>query len=97
MHHGAEFASKGVASNEPVMPLIPDNMAFRQRLGALPVTTYQAGERVLVAGSKTGRLLILKKGAVAIVKDNIDAGTAPRPRHSGIGFIEKPSLGRSAT
>jgi CRP/FNR family cyclic AMP-dependent transcriptional regulator len=76
MHHGAQFASKGVASNEPVMPLIPDSMAFRQRLGALPVTTYQAGERVLVAGSKTGRLLILKKGAVAIVKDNIEIAKA---------------------
>ena len=58
------------------MPLIPDSMAFRQRLGALPVTTYQAGERVLVAGSKTGRLLILKKGAVAIVKDNIEIAKA---------------------
>ena len=54
------------------MPLIPDSVGFQQRLGNLPITTYQAGERVLVSGSKTERLLILKKGAVAIIKDNVE-------------------------
>jgi CRP/FNR family transcriptional regulator, cyclic AMP receptor protein len=54
------------------MPLIPDSTGFQRRLGNLPVTTYQAGERVLVSGSRTGRLLILKKGAVAIIKDNVE-------------------------
>jgi CRP/FNR family cyclic AMP-dependent transcriptional regulator len=33
------------------------------------LATYQAGETVLAAGSRTGQLLILSKGAVAIVKD----------------------------
>ena len=54
------------------MPLIPDSVGFQQRLGNLPITTYQAGERVLVSGSRTERLLILKKGAVAIIKDNVE-------------------------
>ena len=54
------------------MPLIPDSTIFQQRLGVLPVTTYQAGELVLVAGSRTDRLLILKKGAVTIIKDTIE-------------------------
>jgi len=57
---------------EQSMPLIPDSVGFQQRLGNLPVTTYQAGERVLVSGSRTERLLILKKGAVAIIKDNVE-------------------------
>jgi CRP/FNR family transcriptional regulator, cyclic AMP receptor protein len=35
----------------------------------MPLTTYQPGETVLAAGTKTGRLLILKKGAVAIRKN----------------------------
>jgi len=47
-------------------------VGFQRRLGNLPITTYQAGERVLVSGSRTERLLILKKGAVAIIKDNVE-------------------------
>jgi CRP/FNR family cyclic AMP-dependent transcriptional regulator len=57
---------------EQSMPLIPDSVGFQQRLGNLPIITYQAGERVLVSGSRTERLLILKKGAVAIIKDNVE-------------------------
>jgi CRP-like cAMP-binding protein len=49
------------------MPLIPDTML--RRIATLPLATYQAGETVLVAGTKTGRLLILRKGAVAIEKE----------------------------
>jgi CRP/FNR family transcriptional regulator, cyclic AMP receptor protein len=53
------------------MHVIPDRAVFQKRLGALPLATYKIGETVLAAGSKTGRLLILKKGAVAIVKEAI--------------------------
>ena len=49
------------------MPLIPNTML--RRIATLPLATYQAGETVLVAGTKTGRLLILRKGAVAIEKE----------------------------
>jgi hypothetical protein len=50
------------------MPLIPDNAAFQNSLASLPLVTYQPGETVIVGGSKSGRLLILRKGTVAIVK-----------------------------
>ncbi|MGA8825060.1 MAG: hypothetical protein WB613_19760 [Pseudolabrys sp.] len=43
----------------------------------LPLATYRADEVVLAAGSTTGRLLFLKEGAVAIVRQ----GTPNR--HSG--------------
>jgi hypothetical protein len=39
------------------MPPIPDSAVFQERLAALPVATYQAGETVFAAGSRTGRLL----------------------------------------
>jgi CRP/FNR family cyclic AMP-dependent transcriptional regulator len=61
------------------MPLIPDSAVFQQRLGALPLATYQAGENVLTAGSRTGQLLILKKGAVAIVKETIEIAKVAEP------------------
>src|ERR1700730_14614265 len=61
------------------MPLIPDSAVFLKRIGALPLVTYQAGENVLTAGSRTGRLLILKKGAVVIVKENIEIAKVAEP------------------
>src|SRR5436190_3915506 len=61
------------------MHLISDVAAFQNRLDALPLTTYKIGETVLAAGSRTGRLLILKKGAVAIVKENIKIAKVTEP------------------
>jgi CRP/FNR family transcriptional regulator, cyclic AMP receptor protein len=61
------------------MPTIPDNAVFQQRLAALPVATYQAGETVFAAGSRTGRLLILRKGAVVIVKENVEIAKVAEP------------------
>ena len=61
------------------MPLIPDSASFLKRIGALPLVTYQAGENVLTAGSRTGRLLILKKGAVVVVKDTIEIAKVAEP------------------
>jgi CRP/FNR family transcriptional regulator, cyclic AMP receptor protein len=46
---------------------------------ALPMATYRAGEAVLTAGSKTGQLLILKRGAVAILKDSIEIARVQEP------------------
>jgi CRP-like cAMP-binding protein len=59
--------------------IIPDIAMFQKRLGALPLATYKAGETVLVAGSKTGRLLILKRGAVTIVKEAIEIAKVAEP------------------
>jgi CRP-like cAMP-binding protein len=54
------------------MPSTSDTAAFQRSLAALPLATYQAGETVLAAESRTGRLLILKEGAVAVVKEGIE-------------------------
>jgi len=61
------------------MPLIPDAAVLQKRLAALPLMTYQAGDTVFDAGSRTGRLLILRKGAVAIVKGGIEIATVVEP------------------
>jgi CRP/FNR family cyclic AMP-dependent transcriptional regulator len=61
------------------MPPILDRAIFQEMLAALPVTTYQAGETVFAAGSRTGRLLILRDGAVAIVKDDVEIATVAEP------------------
>ena len=47
-----------------------DDAAFEKMFSALPVTTYHAGETVMSDGSKTGRLLILKSGEVAVIKNS---------------------------
>jgi len=44
--------------------LIPDVAAFETRLAALPREKHAAREAVLSAGSKTGKLLFLRSGAV---------------------------------
>ena len=61
------------------MPPIPDSAVFQERLAALPVATYQAGETVFAAGSRTGRLLILRKGAVVIVKEDVEIAKVAEP------------------
>jgi CRP/FNR family transcriptional regulator, cyclic AMP receptor protein len=49
-----------------------NDAALAKTLAALPTATYGAGEAVLTAGSKTGQLLILKSGTVAILKGSIE-------------------------
>jgi CRP-like cAMP-binding protein len=66
-------------NEEHGMPLIPDSAVFLKRIGALPLVTYRAGENVLTAGSRTGRLLILKKGAVVVVKETIEIAKVAEP------------------
>ena len=57
------------------IPLIPDIALFQRKLAGFPLATYQADECVLTAGSKTGRLLIVKEGAVEVVRE---ASRSPR-------------------
>src|SRR5215469_11325830 len=61
------------------MHLMPDSAIFGRRLAAFPITTYEAGETVIAAGSRTDRLLILKSGKVAIVKKNIEIAKVAEP------------------
>jgi len=58
---------------------LADKAAFQNSLSDLPVVTYQPGETVIVDGSKTGRLLILKKGNVAIVKEDTEIAKVAEP------------------
>ena len=60
------------------MPLIPST-AVLQSIATLPLATYQAGETVLTAGTKTGRLLILRKGAVTIEKEGTEIARVTEP------------------
>ena len=47
-------------------------MAFEKLVATLPQVTYRTGDTVLGAGLNTGRLLILKSGAVVILKDSVE-------------------------
>src|SRR5213593_3118443 len=60
-------------------PLIPDIAIFQRKLATLPLETYQAGETVLRAASTTGRLLILKEGEVAVVKEGVEIARVTEP------------------
>src|SRR6516165_1458406 len=64
---------------EGASPLTRDKVDFQNSLAALPLVTYQAGETVIAGGSKTGRLLILRKGSVAILKENMEIARVAEP------------------
>ena len=53
--------------------------ALETVLAVLPLTNYPAGETILRAGSKTGRLLILNRGSVAIIKDSVEIARVAHP------------------
>jgi CRP-like cAMP-binding protein len=59
--------------------LTHDAEVWQQRLAALPLESYGAGETVFTEGTKTGRLLILKSGAVSIVKSGIEIAAVTEP------------------
>ncbi len=61
------------------MPLIPNITVVRRRLATYPLATYQAGETVLSAASTTGRLLILKEGVVAVLKEGVEIARVTEP------------------
>ncbi len=52
---------------------------FEKTLAVLPLANYRAGETILEAGSKTARLLFLKSGAVAILKDSVEIARVEQP------------------
>ena len=71
------------------MPRIPDADEFRNGLSRLPVLSFQPGEMVLAAGSATGRLLVLRQGAVEILRDGIQIA---RVSDAGAVFGELAAL-----
>ena len=56
-----------------------EELTRQNGVAALPVVTYQAGETVIADRSRTARLLILKKGAVAIVKEDKEIAKVTEP------------------
>jgi CRP-like cAMP-binding protein len=56
-----------------------DSVTVEKGFAALPLATYEAGEIVLAAGLKTGRLLFLRKGAAAIIRDGIEIARVSEP------------------
>jgi CRP-like cAMP-binding protein len=61
------------------MPLIHDADIWQKKLAALPLKNFDAGETVFAEGSKTGQLLILKSGAVSIVKGGTVIASVTEP------------------
>ena len=61
------------------MALNHDPEAWQRSLTALPLASYGAGETVFAEGTKTGRLLILKSGAVCILKGGIEFARVDEP------------------
>ena len=61
------------------MPLVHDATALEKRLAGLPVMKYHAGEDVLTAGSRTGKLLFLKSGGVEVTKDGVQIAKVSTP------------------
>jgi CRP-like cAMP-binding protein len=61
------------------MALIHDPAVWQGRLAALPVESYDAGKTVFTEGTKTGRLLILKSGAVSIIKGGTEIAKVTEP------------------
>ena len=61
------------------MAIIPDPAAFKKSLASLPVKTFEPGETVLAAGSKTGQLFILRQGVVEVVRDGLQIAVVSEP------------------
>ena len=61
------------------MSLIHDTEVWQRKLAALPLASYGPGETVFAEGTSTGRLLILKTGAVSIVKGGTEIATVAEP------------------
>jgi CRP/FNR family transcriptional regulator, cyclic AMP receptor protein len=61
------------------MPSTSETAAFQRNLATLPLATYQAGEIMLTGASTTGRLLILKEGAVAVGKEGVEIAKVTEP------------------
>jgi CRP/FNR family transcriptional regulator, cyclic AMP receptor protein len=59
--------------------LIPDLTIINSKLAGLPVVKHPAKEVVIAAGSKTGRLLFLRSGAVEVVTDGVQIASVNAP------------------
>ena len=56
-----------------------DTAVWQQRVAALPVESFDTGASVFSEGTKTGRLLILRRGAVSIRKGGSEIARVAEP------------------
>jgi CRP/FNR family transcriptional regulator, cyclic AMP receptor protein len=61
------------------MALTHDSELWQSRLAALPLESFEPGEPIFTEGTKTGRLLILKSGAVKIMKGDVEFAQVSEP------------------
>jgi CRP-like cAMP-binding protein len=80
-HVGGSVVSfnQSLSGENPKEHTVGADDAFQKILDVLPLATYRAGETIMIAGSKSGRLLILKKGAVVILNDSIEIARVKEP------------------
>lgn len=53
------------------MPPLLDTATVLRKLSSLPIETYGPGDLVLAGGSTTGKLLIMREGAVEVVRGGV--------------------------
>jgi CRP-like cAMP-binding protein len=51
----------------------------QKKFAEVPLQSYESGQTVIEAGSSTGRLFVLKQGAVEVVKDGVQIGKVAEP------------------
>jgi CRP/FNR family transcriptional regulator, cyclic AMP receptor protein len=61
------------------MAFIPDLASFKTSIASLPVKTFDPGEYVLTAGSRTGQLFILRHGLVDVTRDSLRIASVSEP------------------
>ncbi len=61
------------------MTPIHDSAVWQEKIGALPLESYDTGETVFAEGTKTGRLMILKSGTVGIYKGDVEFARVAEP------------------
>jgi CRP/FNR family transcriptional regulator, cyclic AMP receptor protein len=59
-------------------PVLDADLAVR-KLASLPIETHQKGSVVLAAGATTGKLLMLKEGAVEVVQGGVRLAEVSEP------------------
>ena len=60
------------------MAVVSDS-SWRERVAALPLESFNAGDTVFAEGTKTGRLLVLKSGTVSISKSGTEIARVAAP------------------
>lgn len=58
---------------------IPDAATIGRNLAILPVSAYAPGEMVITAGAATGKLLLLRRGSVEVVKEGTQIARISEP------------------